>query len=991
MTRLLHHLKTIGWLFFFWLLVCTGWAQSPIKIEYTVEDGLSSPTVLSIHEDRLGRLWFSTPNGICRYDSREFVRFGTDEGLSDPYIIQVKEDTNGTIWCVSKVGALFYSKDGRQFHPHPLNDKMLKRFNAPTPVDIYPFSSDSIIMTQPHRHFEITQDSICEVYLEVAYARHLKDQETASQKANIVGRFRQVGDVFSCNISPRNDLPNRAFITEMGSGRVDTIHHDLGTLHAHYHFARIYGDTLFVSHGPLLLGVYHGKVFFSFHADSYITNSIQLLNGKLYFGTYNHGLYEFPSVQRADRYHRYFKDSRIYYLHQDLEGSLWVATQKDGLYYVPNLGFKEKRMEGSFNALTQIAGDKTELVIATSHGAILELDSTMQHMDTLVTEALLSRKTTLSQYTWVMGYGTGKKGHLLVGKRPDGGLDYIDPPISIIRSDQFSEDGWLFMCSHSNIYRAKDYDLKRDPEKLATAMPVNDVLALSDTSFFALCDNGFYLWDEQQLTLMPNPPMAKSIFRINSGLIHDGMLFLATHGNEVVVYQLEGEQHPTFLQKIPCSGKYISFILEDEGEIWFGSEMGLSKLIKQGNTYSEFNIHTATGLPIVQVNDMYSYAGTFYLATSNGIQVLPKEDLKHLEYRFAPIDIANVLLNDREVDRTSAAGEFDYFKGLIGFKISTISYKKRNQLRYQYRLMPADSNWISSVESRIQFSSLEPGEYIFQVRSANSALAPKSEYQFTIRAPFWLTAWFRTLLVLVVAALIIGPITWWIRESRIKAQHELDFNQLKLSSVSAQMNPHFVFNSMNSIHSFVLKNDNIKSAQYLSRFSQLIRSILDNSLKSLVPLSQSLDAIDRYVELEQLRFNNKFCYEKYVDPDLPENEVLVPPLLLQPFVENAILHGLVPKSESGTLSLRVVKEENKIIVDIEDDGIGLEASKSNPNRSGLLHMGHGSNISRERIALYNRLFNAPIKLTYKDLSNGHNVKSGTRVRLEIPLEKPFLA
>lgn len=248
-----------------------------------------------------------------------------------------------------------------------------------------------------------------------------------------------------------------------------------------------------------------------------------------------------------------------------------------------------------------------------------------------------------------------------------------------------------------------------------------------------------------------------------------------------------------------------------------------------------------------------------------------------------------------------------------------------------------------------------------------------------------------SLLMASAVLLILLIITFFAVNKNIsnaKKQAEANFNkkiaEVRMESLRSQMNPHFIFNSLNSIENFMMRNERRAASEYLQKFSSLIRIILQNSRAQLVPFVQDLEAIKLYISLEQLRFNDKFKVKTVIDPELLNEDYQVPPLLIQPYVENAIIHGLSQKEEED-LELLVKAEliDGYIIYTIEDNGIGRTLSAKYNEHKKPAHMSVGLELSRERINIFNTQYNGDGSVTITDLpgTNGHS--GGTRAVLKI--------
>lgn len=232
------------------------------------------------------------------------------------------------------------------------------------------------------------------------------------------------------------------------------------------------------------------------------------------------------------------------------------------------------------------------------------------------------------------------------------------------------------------------------------------------------------------------------------------------------------------------------------------------------------------------------------------------------------------------------------------------------------------------------------------------------------------------------------------KSSLLETQHirqlETEFEQkladTEMTALRAQMNPHFIFNCLNSIKLYTLQNDADKASDYLTKFSRLIRLVLENSRSELVPLQNELEALQLYIELEAMRFKQKVQFSINVAPGIDQRYLCIPPLLLQPYVENAIWHGLMHKSEGGTVMVVVSQpQDNLLHIEITDDGVGRERAAELKSKSAGKHKSFGMQVTADRIRMINQLYNIQTKTQIVDLVDSFGEPCGTRVILEIPV------
>ena len=210
--------------------------------------------------------------------------------------------------------------------------------------------------------------------------------------------------------------------------------------------------------------------------------------------------------------------------------------------------------------------------------------------------------------------------------------------------------------------------------------------------------------------------------------------------------------------------------------------------------------------------------------------------------------------------------------------------------------------------------------------------------------------------------------------------------EVEMQALRAQMNPHFIFNCLNSINRYIVKSDQTTASLYLTKFAKLIRLILDNSNSKNVLLTNELEALKLYIEMEALRFDKKFTYEVKVENGLSTDSVEVPPLIIQPYVENAIWHGLLHKETGGHLSVRVSMDgESLLKCVIEDNGVGREKAKELRSKTATSRKSLGMQLTEHRLSLLNKHAELNASIEIIDMSNGHGEASGTKVILQIPV------
>ena len=335
-----------------------------------------------------------------------------------------------------------------------------------------------------------------------------------------------------------------------------------------------------------------------------------------------------------------------------------------------------------------------------------------------------------------------------------------------------------------------------------------------------------------------------------------------------------------------------------------------------------------------------------------------------------------------------------YWENDFAITFSAIAYTLGEKCKFRYRLK-GQEDWQDARTRRfVNYTNVHGGDYVFEVQVANNEgiWSPSVlEMPVSVATAWWATWWFKALVILGVLALGYGVYRYRIlqvrREERFKSIYEKRLANVEMSALLAQMNPHFLFNSLNSIDSYIIRNESRKASEYLNNFARLMRLILNNSRTNYISLSDELEALDLYLQMESLRFKDKFAYEIIVDENLDPSGVSIPPMLIQPYVENAIWHGLMHKDSGlGKVTIQVNQLGDTLECVIEDNGVGrAHAMALSTKRSGNKRQSMGMKITEDRIEIINKLYDANTRVQIIDLYDDAGNASGTRVVLTIPM------
>jgi len=460
--------------------------------------------------------------------------------------------------------------------------------------------------------------------------------------------------------------------------------------------------------------------------------------------------------------------------------------------------------------------------------------------------------------------------------------------------------------------------------------------------------NGLFEFENQVIKELVNrPEMLRS--RINDiKKIGDKYLF-ATLGYGLVFWDLENDPIVVTRSEGLLSNNVEQIFIDDKEHIYLSTKAGLCKLwFDDNDSLHVKNYTTFHGLPSNEVNDVAEWNDTIYLATGKGIAMLT-EDLE-----VAPKH--QVLLEDVLMAGDSSLVDLDnislaYNDNNLSIHYKTIDYTMKSKIDYRYRLN--EGPWTVTRSTFASFSALQPDTYLYEVQSKNrdDIWSESTTLSFTIDLPWWKTWWcyFLSFCLLILLGFYIYKRRISFLKNKIKVEREI--RELERSALQAQMNPHFIFNCLNSIQRFIMDNDKENAMEYLAKFATLIRQSLNASNEKKISLDQEILMLQNYLDLEKLRFKKKFDYKIIVDEAVVPEEISIPPLLVQPYVENAIIHGMQGLEVGGLIEIHINKiNPNRIEICIRDNGKAKSYGIKNPEHKSL-----GMSITSRRLAHNNQL------------------------------------
>jgi len=730
--------------------------------------------------------------------------------------------------------------------------------------------------------------------------------------------------------------------------------------------------------------------------------------GSFWIGLLNGGVKRFLHGDLKSQPNNYLPNESVSGIIQDHERNYWFITPDNGIFQanslnitIYNLGSKGSKENG----IRSIASDNKNIYLGTETGVLLkgtELPNNTYQLDEikLPISGGPIRKLFITPQKHLLIFNnrlleTDTLGHLkglgMVNSYP---FDYAEKNknewiLSFTKLIVVYKNGKIIRRWDQNSLKKlypEDSSLPAAMERVRVIHPGQDGelwLASQSAGLFSSKDSVIVRWSDRD-----------SLFshRIHS-IVSVGKSIWVSIADYGIVIIKPDSSIARINQKSGLSSNTIDVLFaENDSIIWAGTNNGLNRITATNNSTKPYRIDYYTmreGLPSNRIFDIKMHKGILWVGTTRGLVQMSPGFVKPME--IPPMLIPGPLLVNGKIREISDTLILEPNENSLVFNFKAITYRTPYRIKYQYRLTGVDNSYISATGLDARYPDLDYGSYTFCINATyGDDFDPATEKTIFIQIK---KHWYQTHMAWAVIGASLITLIFIAFRIIIKAvkKRESDKRQLlnaEKRSLLSQMNPHFIFNSLNSIQHFILQNDEIQANNYLTNFSGLIRKILDNSKKNLIPLQEEISTLSLYLSMEKLRFENNFEYQIIKDNRIDYNDTMIPPMLLQPFVENAIWHGLMPLTTKGTLSISFTDNTDFIHCRIEDNGIG-RAKADQMKRNKQSHISSGIQNVMERIELLNRINKKKIQLTITDLHNSDGSASGTLVEIMLPFDLKF--
>jgi ligand-binding sensor domain-containing protein len=970
-------------------------AQQFNYTNFTTSQGLPSSEVYDILQDRKGYMWFATDQGVARYNGKEFTTYTIANGLLDNTVLRMAEDSKGRIWFMSHNNEICYWQND-SIYKSPLSDLFRANIIGTQNV-VSAFFIDSCdnvwINSIPDLHFSNGKKN----YTSLQRVQTFKD-------CNIFIKIVDNKRTFILedhNLSLGMDLSASHFTMKLGYDLSNTITYKSVSFPGselvkpiRFFRSTISKDgTIFLSFNNLLFSISKNKeISITKFERGVIGLSIDSQNG-LWVGFFKNGVSYFKNSDLTKSPVTFLNNYSIGAIFFDHEGGVWMASLEKGVFYIPSTSiFVYTNVPVLNDHIVSINKIKDKLLVNTFGRLMYEV--TPQHATPQKTLNALQKKVdliTLKQF-----------GNDVFGAYSRG-LIAFDSDLKLLYNR-----AKVYGLGGTNIFQTKDHtlwltdagfiietdNLKKEPVRYKT--PARIMCALPQENDLVLgTKKGLYLFKDRKFYTQPykNPLLKSPIAAMIKDQNND--LWMATIGNGVLL--LKNDTVTQFQKKDGLTSNICTAITKDQyNNIWVGTNNGLTcikRIGKEKKSWYFKNITIKNGINSDEITKLYADQNTLWVGTIAGLSFLQIDNAIKTAPP-SPTYIRSIKINNKGIGVNQH--EFPYNENNLKFELNGLTYSDNGNHRYRYRLTELDTSWQETTTNEILINNLAPGNYKLQAQVANTDniwSVKSATYLFTINNPFWRTWWFILLEVLLASLIVYFTILWRTSIIRKKEREKLKINKLlaeyQMKALTAQMNPHFIFNAINSIQNFIIQNHSTLAYDYLIKFSSLIRMVLNNSKDNEISIQQELETLAIYVELEQLRFENSFDYYVNVDPHLDINSLVIPALLLQPYIENAIWHGLMPlENRKGTITLTIIKQHEFLKITITDDGIGRKASDLIEKKMvSKHHRSIGMELTGKRIEVFGQ--ESKFSLQIIDNHDETNQPTGTTVEIILPMVEMY--
>ncbi len=970
------------------LLTIQLYPQTPPYYHYDSSDGLASSTVFDVIQDNSGYIWLGTLNGLSRFDGKNFKNFTINDGLNSNVITSLLEGDKGEMFIGNYEKGINVLRNGiiENFRDKVKDKNFNMAYILKFKGKLYTYISYGAIIIIDEKNKKPFADSI--IYTNPVTLNRLK-KTTDNKLMALTSKGLYNVDNFKLtkiNIKGLNDSTIYC-LAENNDGS-----YLIGAKGLIY---QVKSNKVIKKIG---VNLFPDKIIYHIYCDR---------NNNIWFSVFGKGFYLISSstgkvINVGAKMG--LENTQICCFYEDKENNLWISTYGKGVYCLNNLylrNFTEKDGLNNDN-ITCLSLDKSgKLIIGTIDGIDI-LENGVVHLLTDNSGRALS------------GYINGIY-------NPD---DFIyvcwASETPEIRTANFKELKFRFLNYPSFLKTAAGYYLYGSLG--------NSYSLQKEFNYFVQRSMWYPVFNNQVLLNRVNVIAEDTKGNIWTGTSM-GLCRLTRTGPN----QAAASWKKTFFPDNPVlSSKINSIFVEGENSVWFTGAKGLARYNLSTGSISSYTslgnnklntptsvvsdyrnriwIGTMKGLYLIdgsEIKMLSSQTGLpsdeilslnydnrnnlLYIGTSRGLTVLDMKFFDLYKQHSPTVKINGIKAGDSLFVSTDVLN-FEPDQNNVYIDFVALDYSAPGSIKYRYIL---NSDTAETENNFLDFSSLKNGVYNLKLaaKTQNSEWGEATALTFRIMPKFTETPWFNLLIFFSLAAAFTIVAMWRLQINNRKIRQQLELteriNDLKHQALSAMMNPHFIFNALNSVQYLINFRRNDEANDYIAMMAKLIRKNLDTAGKGFILLSDEISRLRLYLDLEKMRFQEKFSYDIIAGKNVDIDSIMIPNMIVQPFVENSLWHGIIDSGRKGILTISFSFEDiesdsatcKALVIKIRDNGIGINEAKKNKNDD---HISRGIQIIEERLSLLSSKMLLPKPIVFEDLSNRNNDSRGTEVIISLP-------
>lgn len=959
----------------FLLILLTNYllAAEPYYFKIDKLKGLPSNTVFDAFQDSKGFMWFAGSFGLCRFDGELFHTYNVNTQSSKSGS-GIKEDRLGRIWYCNFDGQLFYVEQGK-----------LHQFKQSSLYGYHQFAclNNKLYVIE---HNEIAIYDIQSLKKTAAFP--LLSVKIGASYSN-----ESIFYVYADKLY--------AFQTD-GKVSLHQIPADVEAIQKGIMLSALNGDLMFASKESKKYFLWQNGVFNEFKfSENEFTQNISATADGTWLCTTN-GIIPVKTTNTSNNNfkNQYLEGNNVSDVLVDKDGHFWVTTLDKGIRFIPNLNnefiysnIETTTLEPFHQGLVLCGLNSGDLNIfdpKTNQQKLLQKGASNHGVYFLYHDSIAGNIFSTSNTFKVNNVnGTLKASSVLAVKS----VAKIDNNMYAYAAS--GSCGVLSIANKAPNHYHEIYKIENSftDNNITFSTLINDVRGKSvvynqsnHTLYFATNKGLYGIKGKRKFEFKSKKEIISAVKLIN---YNNSILGLTTNRQ---VFSINNKNKFNYIDiSESLGGQQVSNIFLSQNKIFLFTRYSVYAL--------DVETYTARKLASInldfELNDIEYQNGGLQLATNNGIITLQISQIFNSPQPIIYVD--SVWVNKQKLENLKSS-KLAYYQKNLTFFVSLLNFEAGTEPHLAYRINKGNWTEVSDNRRSIEINDLKPGSYSIEfiygnnVENANSKL-----FEFEIDKPYWSKAWFVILALLMFSAFLYFFDRWRTKRINHKSQELIDRIQLekmanisKLKAIKSQMNPHFFYNALNTIQSFILDNDKRQAITYLSKFSSLTRSILEMSDKDEVTVTEEINVLKLYLDIEKARFNDEFEYQ-ITSEDIDNDQFKIPSLLLQPFVENAVKHGLLHKKGVKKLEITFQMKNENFQILISDNGIGRKKSMELNAIKNATHKSFATQATENRVSLLNEYSARNISIQYIDMQNEAEKALGTTVIVTIMSEKGLIS